>query len=153
MLLRSSPPKRRGATLVESALVLNLTILLILGMVVVGLGVFRYQQVSALAREAARWASVHGGEWAKETNSSLTTATSIYNAAIKPMAVGIDPSSLTTPPDVTWDNSSQMPVYFDSTSGKWKNNQVTVKVTYTWIPEAFLGGVTFSSTSVMTITY
>src|SRR5262249_16766715 len=139
-------------TLVESAVVLNLTILLILGMIVVGLGVFRYQQVSALAREGARWASVHGGEWAKETNSSLTTATSIYNAAIKPMAVGIDPSSLKTPPDVTWDNASQMPLYVDS-RGKWKNNQVTVKVTYAWIPEAFLGGVTFSSTSVMTITY
>jgi Flp pilus assembly protein TadG len=152
MLLRSSPQQRRGATLVESAVVLNLTMLLILGIIFVGLGVFRYQQVSALAREGARWASVHGGEWAKETNSSLTTATSIYNAAINPMAVGLDLSSLQTPPTVTWDNSSQMPLYVDSMA-KWKNNQVTVKVTYTWIPEAFLGGVTFSSTSVMTITY
>jgi hypothetical protein len=32
-------------------------------------------------------------------------------------------------------------------------NLVTVTVTYLWIPEAFLGGITISSTSVMPMSY
>jgi hypothetical protein len=32
-------------------------------------------------------------------------------------------------------------------------NTVTVTLTYTWVPEAFLGGVTLSSTSVMPMSY
>ncbi|MHC5540093.1 TadE family protein, partial [Singulisphaera rosea] len=46
---------RRGAVMAESAVVYSALMLLLLGMITVGLGVFRYQQVASLAREGARW--------------------------------------------------------------------------------------------------
>jgi hypothetical protein len=32
-------------------------------------------------------------------------------------------------------------------------NNVTVTLTYRWVPEAYLGGITLSSTSVMPMSY
>lgn len=55
----SSRPSR-GTNAVEAAIALPVAFLLILGTCVIGLGVFRYQQVASLAREGARYASVHG---------------------------------------------------------------------------------------------
>ena len=51
-------------------MVYPVTILLLLGTVVLGLGVFRYQQVQCLAREGARYASVHGPQYAADSGSS-----------------------------------------------------------------------------------
>src|SRR5207302_11000327 len=49
---------RPGATLIESAVVLALTFLLLFAILIGALGVFQRQQVAALAREGARYASV-----------------------------------------------------------------------------------------------
>ena len=47
--------KRRGVSAVEAAVVYPITMLLLLGTVVLGLGVFRYQQIQSLAmREGSR---------------------------------------------------------------------------------------------------
>jgi Flp pilus assembly protein TadG len=56
--------RRRGTTLVELALIYPLTFLLTLGMVVGALGIAKYNEVAYLAREAARYASTHGGQYA-----------------------------------------------------------------------------------------
>jgi Flp pilus assembly protein TadG len=152
MLLQSSALRRRsGATLVEGALVLSITVLLLIGMIVVGLGVFRYQQVAAVAREGARYASVRGGQYTKETAQAAATSQTIYDQAILPKAVGLAPASLSH--SVAWDNTSKMPVYFDYTNTVWKNNVVRVTVTYQWVPEAYFGGITLTSTSEMPVLY
>ena len=65
----------------------------------------------------------------------------------------LDTSKLTNPPQVTWDDNSKMPAYYDANNKVWKGNTVTVTVTYQWVPEAFFGGITLSSTSVMPISY
>lgn len=49
----------RGQTLVETALVLPLFIMVITGIVILGMGVFYQQQLSNAAREAARYAAIH----------------------------------------------------------------------------------------------
>jgi len=153
MFLCPHRSRRRGATLVEAALVLPLVLMFTLGLVVFGLGSYRYQQVAALAREGARYASVHGGQWAADVNNNtLTTPTDIYNHAIKPNAAGLDLSHLSNPPSVTYANSGQMPTY--TANGNTRTNIVTVTVTYTWTPEAYLGGtITLTSTSSMPISY
>ena len=51
-------PVRRGAAVVEMAVVAPLVVLFLFGLIVTGLGVFRYNQTAYLAREAARYASV-----------------------------------------------------------------------------------------------
>jgi hypothetical protein len=49
----------RGQSVVELALVLPLFLMVLLGIIVLGIGVFYQQQVSNAAREAARYASIH----------------------------------------------------------------------------------------------
>src|SRR5438034_8528655 len=113
MFLRSHRPRRRGTTAVEAAIVYPVVLLLTLGLAIVGLGVFRYQQVAALAREGARYASVHGGQWAATNNSgTLTTKTNIYNNAILLHAAGLDTNQLAASDvAVTYADSGQMPTY------------------------------------------
>lgn len=51
--------RSRGQTLVETALVLPLFLMVIFGIIIIGIGVFYQQQITNAAREAARYASVH----------------------------------------------------------------------------------------------
>ena len=84
---------RHGAVLVEGAIVYPVFLMLIFMLIIGGMGVFRYQQVACLAREAARYAAVHGSGWHKETGQTCPTSSAIQNAVL-PLAVGMDPNNL-----------------------------------------------------------
>src|SRR5262249_13608360 len=147
--------QRRGAVLVEAAIVYPILLLLLIGVVVVGLGVFRYNQVASLAREGARLASVRGAQYAKETGKTAATATDIRDYILS-KAVGLDTSATTLTVDVSWANTDtngqHWPTYTDA--GSKKTNTVTVTVTYTWMPEMYLAGpITLKSTSVMPMSF
>jgi hypothetical protein len=45
-----------------------------------------------------------------------------------------------------------MPSYLDSKNAV-HTNRVTVTITYQWIPEKYLGGVTFKSTAQLEVCY
>jgi hypothetical protein len=124
--------------------------MLTLGVVIVTAGVFRYQQVAAIAREGARWASVHGGQYQSEGIGTKAAASDVYTNAILPKAAGLDTSQLSY--SVSWTNASEMPIYNDS-SGNPVINKVTVTVTYNWVPAAYLGSVTLRSTAVTLMQY
>jgi Flp pilus assembly protein TadG len=130
---------RRGITLVESALILPVFFLLVIGMIVAGLGVFRYEEVASLSREGSRWASVHGNTYAQATGNSPATAEDVYNQAILPNVVALDQSKLTYA--VTWSPDNR------------QGSRVTVQVKYHWVPEAFLGGMDLASTSTAIVSY
>jgi len=136
--------------MVEFAVVGSVTFLILLGLVIGGLGVFRYQQISRLARDASRWASVHGTEYANDTRKPAATAQDVYNQVIAPNATGLDVNHLSYA--ATW-NTSNSPYHTTSVNGQKVANTVTVTITYQWIPEAFLGGITLSSTSVSVMSY
>jgi hypothetical protein len=150
MRLSPSPFRRRAASLVEAALVYPVAVMLILGVVIVAMGVFRYQQVAALAREGARWASVHGWQYQQDTGNAKATSTTVHNTAIVPKAAGLDTTQLSS--TTTWTDASEIPTFEDS-SGNTTTNMVTVTVTYNWVPVAYLGSVTLQSTSVMAMQY
>jgi Flp pilus assembly protein TadG len=152
MKYQSVGTRRRGATLVENGLVLSITLMFVVGLIVIGLGVFRYQQTAAVAREAARWASVHGGQYAQETAQPMATQASVRAYAIPRYSTGLDPNHITAF-TVTWDNPSEMPTYFDAAKQVWRSNSVHVTISYQWLPEAFLGGITLTSTSEMPMSY
>jgi Flp pilus assembly protein TadG len=135
-------------TVLESALVFPVTFLLMFGLIVGGLGVFRYQEMASLARRAARYASVHGTQYAKDTGNSAATPDDIYNNAIKPYAVSLDLTKLTY--TVSY-NTSNSPGTVGVQNGDVVNmrNTVTVTIQYYWVPEALLGGITLTSTAVM----
>src|SRR5215831_6059302 len=105
MLVRRSLPRRRsGALMVEAAIVLSIALLLTLGVIILAMGVYRYQQVASLARQAARYASVHGGQYALDTGNSMATRSSVYSTIIQPGAIGMDTNNLNY--SVTWDDAS-----------------------------------------------
>jgi hypothetical protein len=138
---------------VESAFVYPVVFLLLLGMLVGAAGIFRYSQLSSLSREAARYASVHGGQYAKEMKVNAPTPADIYNAAVVPKAEGFDMSQLNY--SITY-NTSNFPYHTILDANKNVipvQNSVTVTLTYQWVPETFLGGVTLSSTSVMPMSF
>ena len=143
--------RRRGTTTIEFAITCPIAFFLIFAIIVGGLGVFRYQQVAAAAREGARWASVHGGQYAEETGKPAATADDIYTNAILPATVALDPSHLSYA--VTW-NQNNMPLYVDTQYEKPTGNTVTVTVTYQWFPEMYLvGPYALTSTSTAQMLY
>jgi Flp pilus assembly protein TadG len=162
MMLRRKA--RTGSILIEGAFVYPVLFLLILAILLLGSAVFRFQQVSHISREASRWASVHGAQYAQEQNTTPATATDVYNNAIVPMAAGtMDLNGITY--SVTWNTDAQgnpitSPVSgvlsIDPVSGKpvivAVQNTVTVTVTYAWDTGLF-GVIPVSSTSVNTIQY
>jgi Flp pilus assembly protein TadG len=142
---------RVGFAATESVLVLPVLSALIFGTVIGGYGIFRYQQIALLAREGARYASVHGGQYQQETGNPAATPQDVYNNAILPFATNLDLSQLSY--SVTWDTSN-MPYHTTTDYEKPVANTVTVTVNYKWFPEAyFIGPITLSSTSTVPMSY
>jgi Flp pilus assembly protein TadG len=145
---------RRGSHIVETAVALPIAMMLTVGTCVGGIGIYRYQQVASLAREGARYASVHGTQYATDTGHTAATSTDIYNNAIVPMAVGLDLNSLNY--SVTWNTTNSQYSYNPNSTppGQPLYNNVTVIVTYTWTPQLYITGpITLSSTSTMPMSY
>lgn len=59
MLRRAHHSASGGQTLVETALVLPLFLMVIFGIITLGIGIFYQQQLANVAREGARYASIH----------------------------------------------------------------------------------------------
>lgn len=175
MLRRPVPRPQRGATLVEAAIVLPVAFLLILGIVVGGMGVFRYLEVAHLARLTARYAAVHGGQYSQDNAAAINAGTlpNVNEAYLTQNiaaanAVALDSSQLSVSATITthsgtydWDdttnNNSRLPysTYTDSSgTSYYVTNTVQVTVSYQWVPEWFLvGPITLTSTSVVPMSY
>ena len=165
---RASDRRRRGSHMVEAAVVMPSLLILIIGMCIIGLGVYRYQQVASLAREGARYASVHGSQYVAVTGNSAMTAANIYTNAILPMAVGLNSSNLTYSIQLgtfasgswvwtSWDSSSRTPTSFNTRStppGEPIYNSVRVRVSYRWMPEMYIAGpINLTSKSEMPMSF
>src|SRR3954447_24481034 len=95
MRLRRPDGHRAGATLIESAIVYPSLFLIVLAIIVGGMGVFRYQEVAKLSRLAARYASVHGSQYAADKPSAATVNKAfIYTNVVKPNNVSLDLTKL-----------------------------------------------------------
>ena len=87
------PCPRRGASLVEAAIILSILLTLIFGMIDLGLGVMQFNMISHAAREGVRQAMVNGqyslkpwpaGTWAASNSGQPAVA------AISPQLIGCD---------------------------------------------------------------
>ena len=173
MRLRSLQTMRGGTVALESAVVYPVLFFLVLATFVGGMGIFQYQQDAYLAREAARYASTHGGEYQQENDSaikagSLPNVTEDYlkKNIIYPQTTWIDQSQLTV---TTMFNQPGSYAGWDSTANRWPTslwtdpvtgiqysitNTVSVTVSYQWYPLYYLTGpITLQSTSVMPMCY
>jgi Flp pilus assembly protein TadG len=165
--------RRRGATAVEAAFIYPITFFIMLALLVGGMGVFRYNEVAYLAREAARYASVHGDQYAQDNAAAITAGSTpqvttdyITNNIVKANGIALDPSQLAvtvtfnSPSGSTdWGNvwpGSHPPFTQSTINGQSASvtNTVSVTVTYQWMPELFLvGPIPLTSTSVMPMCY
>lgn len=151
MVHRSQRLVRAGAVTVESAFAYSIMFMLLIGLLVGGMGVFRFQEVAALAREGARYASVHGKQYQQETGKAAATEDDIFKTVIYPKAVGLDRSRLKS--TVTW-KSSNRPLTVTTDVARPVGNTVTVRVTYQWLPELLFGStIQLSSSSTAQICY
>jgi Flp pilus assembly protein TadG len=159
--------RRRATNMVECAVILPTTFLLILGLIVGGLGMFCYQEVAHLAREGARYASTHGGRYQQDGMPQKTGVPAVNSSAdllsyLKPRSAVLDASQLQV--NVTWTAPSSVgnyPTYEDTTDPNAVppgqvtiRNNVIVTVTYQWFPQLYLvGPITLTSTSQMPMSY
>jgi Flp pilus assembly protein TadG len=154
--------------MVETAIVLPVVMFLTLGTCTAGLGIYRYQQVATLAREGARYASVHGGQYATDTGNSVPSSSTIFTNAIQPLAAGLNSNNLTYSIQwgtatsgswvwSSWDSVTPYPTSANPNSdppGEPIYNGVQVTVTYRWTPEfPITGSLNLTSTSTMPMSY
>jgi Flp pilus assembly protein TadG len=131
-------PNLRGVSAVECAIVFPVTIFLMLGMLVLGLGSFRNQQLQALAREGARYASVHGPNYVLAASGNQLASPSTVQAYVRGLAVDLSGVQCTT---VTYSSTSALP------------STVSVTLTYTWTPERYFQSMTWTVQSSEIVTY
>jgi Flp pilus assembly protein TadG len=104
---RRSCPRRRGATVIETAIVIMVFLTLVLGMLDLGIAVFRHHLLSHAARHLARQAVVHGsmadrlGDWGTTTfTGTAADASPIVSdfadgSRLSDYLPGIDPATVT----------------------------------------------------------
>jgi Flp pilus assembly protein TadG len=172
--LHSRSQPRPGAAAVEFAIVVPVVLFIMFATIIGGMGVFRYQQVAGLARETARFASTHGGNYAKDYNQQIqagtlpnVTKSYIINNVVMPNAIAMNHDSLNvtigfnaSSGSYDWDdttgNANRWPYSSKTINGTTysETNTVSVTVTYTWVPEGYLTGpITLTATSVMPMSY
>jgi Flp pilus assembly protein TadG len=140
---------RRAAAMLEFATVAPCLILLLFGVVIGGLGMFRYHQVAALAHAAARHAAVRGRDYERETGKPAATQESILKDVVLANAAGLDPAQLTC--TVTWNRSNAANEFLPDKTVV--GNVVSVRVSYLWVPEGLFGALTLTSTSKVPMSY
>jgi Flp pilus assembly protein TadG len=148
--------RERGSAAAETALVMAVTLMLVLGIIVFSLLIFDYHTVASMARQGARWAMVRGAACPQsgEVGEASCPAT---KAEIQSYVQGLALANM-TPSDV-----SVTPIVWSAEpgcSGYASNNgpgcQVAITVSYPFtlslplvpMPKA---GITLSSTSTMII--
>jgi Flp pilus assembly protein TadG len=169
-----SQERRKGTHAVECAVIYPVFFFFVLAIAVGGMGVFRYIETAELARECARYAAVHAGQYQQENAAAIAAGTLpnvndnyLQNNIVWPQAVGLDKSKLSLAVNFNWGsgsydwdntaaNGQRYPYTLNSntTPSHFETNTVSVTVTYKWVPEWFLTGpLTLSSTSVHAINY
>ena len=98
---RQGVAARRGAALIEAALVLPVFLFIILGSLDLSLAVFRYNSLSAAARRLAREAVVHGTQappqastWGPTTVTATGADSSEVSRAVQPYLPTFNPKDV-----------------------------------------------------------
>jgi len=127
---------QRGATIVETGLVLTFLLLLVLGTFEFGRAVWSYTTIGYAGRAAARFAQVHG--------TQVPATDSQIEAVVAENAVGLDPDRITVA--TAWEPDRR------------PGSTVTIQVNYPHTFALFLPGLTsttlnMQSSSTAVVTY
>jgi Flp pilus assembly protein TadG len=140
--MRARRDRRRGAAMVEAAIILTVFFTLVFGMLDLGMAVFRQQRISEVARQLARKAIVqgvnapstlNGGPWGPTTYTGTGSASDSIATSIQRYLGGLNPSQVNL--KVVWpDNNNNV------------ESRIQVTVTTTWTPmfTYIFGGATWT---------
>ena len=120
--------------MVECAIIAPVTFLMILGIIICGLGIFRMHQVEHLSEHAARWLALHGPRYQKRTDSVEPTSQDVMDNVIAPRAVSLRRDAISCAIQWSEDKST-----------------VTVDLQYAWTPETFWKPITFRSATTVAV--
>jgi Flp pilus assembly protein TadG len=103
--LQPARARERGTTLLESAVMISVLLLMMFGVVGFGTALYTYHFVSNTAREATRWASVRGLTCPQNPpalSGGCPALDSDVNAYVQNLStgIGLDPTKVTT--TTTW---------------------------------------------------
>lgn len=114
-------PHERGHAMIEAALIFSMLMAIILGLFRVGGEMLTHHFVWYAAREATRYASVHGS---KSGEPATSRSVETY---VKQLAVGVDPAAVKVKTEWIPDNSPGSTVRVEIQSGEIRgSSQVTV---------------------------
>lgn len=149
MIAARIPRRRDAVTTLEAAIVLVVFLTLVLGMIELGICVFRYHLVAEATREGARQAMVHG-EYSPSPWGPATIGP-IYGNDADPLAqavmnllVGVDPDTVTV-----------LAEWLDGDNEVDHRVRVTVTIQQPLVLSSLLGidSLTLSSQTTMQITH
>ena len=140
---------QKGTTIVEFALVAITFFIILFGIFDLGIMAYSYHYVSYAARDATRWAIVHGAD-----SSSPATGQDVedYVKSSDRTPPGIDPANLTVTPEWPGDASNEdCPV-----NSNMRGCPVKVSIQYDFdflLPFMPGGGITMTSSAQMKISH
>jgi hypothetical protein len=150
--LARARPDRRGTTTAEMAIVLIVFLTCVLGMLDLGMAVFRYHLLAEASRQGARLATVHGklaerlGPWGPTGFTvSGDDAANPLAAGVRPLLAGLEAGEITI--EAQWPDAGNDPI---------RDHRVRVTVRSTYNPVTlFLFGASISlqASSTMVITH
>jgi Flp pilus assembly protein TadG len=148
---RRNAQVRRGVVMAETAIILSVFLLLILGAFDLGIATYRFNMLSQAARQGARQGMVHGSlappvmaAWGPGTYSGTAGDGSVYAQAVSPMLVGFDLTKVNI--QVAWP---------DGGNALQQRVQYTVTMTYKPIVTSFFTSASYplSAVSAMPIAH
>jgi Flp pilus assembly protein TadG len=150
--MQMRPAGRRGVTTVEAALVFLAFLTLVLGMLDLGLAVFRNHLVCEAARQGARQAIVHGslapsatGVWGPDPVGPVqANDPNALAQAVQPFVADFDPGAVTV--QARW---------LDGGNAPGQRVQVTVNATYPLLLPSLVGvsSLSLHATSTMPVAH
>ena len=104
---------RRGAGVIEFALVFMIFMMMVAGVFEVGRTIWAYNTLAHAAKQGARYAMVHGAK------NPLTAGDKTVDQVVKEQAIGLDPATITVAVSYNPDNQpgSMVTVTADHTLG------------------------------------
>ena len=133
--------------MLETAIILNVFLMLILGTFDLGIATYRYNTLSQVARQGARQAIVHGSlaspamtAWGPTTYNGTAGDGSVYAQAVSPMLVGFVLGNVTI--KVEW---------LDGGNAVQQRVRYTVTTTYRPIITSFFSSSSFTQSAASTM--
>jgi Flp pilus assembly protein TadG len=157
LIRRVKQPSRRGAAMVEAAIILPVFLVLTLGMIDLGIAVFQNNAICEASRQGARIASVHGAFAADDGSGAIWGPAAYTGAGNSTAAI---PTAMRTAGALAGLNTANVTISVSwptGTNSVLTNDTVQVQVSALWSPVIFYvfgnKSVTLTATSIMPIAH